>query len=116
MRYLLELKNAVKIDTGVYRWNFSLRNQVRPRSMTVGPCSITADTDIRNAVLLSNTFRESDLPFVNRNDTRHPVHSEGRLRNQSLACLVARVDHRLLGHPRDAEVATSRVSPKWKHN
>ena len=73
MRYLLELRNATKVDTGVYRWSFSNRNLFRATEVTVGPTSVTADTDYRNVVILSNTFRESDLPHVNRSDTLKPV-------------------------------------------
>ena len=73
MRYLLELRSATKVDTGVYRWSFSERNLFRPKTVTIGPCSVTSDTDLRNVVLLSNTFRNSDMPHVNRSDELKPV-------------------------------------------
>ena len=73
MRYLLELRSATKVDTGVYRWSFSERNLFRPNTVTIGPCSVTAENDLRNVVLLSNTFRNSDMPHVNRSDSLKPV-------------------------------------------
>ncbi len=73
MRYLLELRSATKVDTGVYRWSFSERNLFRPNTVTIGPCSVTAENDLRNVVLLSNTFRNSDMPHVNRSDALKPV-------------------------------------------
>ena len=73
MQYLLELRDAQKIDTGVYRWSFSQQNLFRADTITVGPTSVTCESDYRNVVVLSNTFRESSLPHVNRSDSLRPV-------------------------------------------
>ena len=66
--YLLELRNATKLSTGVYEWAFTERNYVRPKSVRIGPCSVTSDTHLRNVVLLTDSFRESSSPFVLRSD------------------------------------------------
>ena len=57
VRYLLELSTATKISTGVYRWSFGTRNEHFPETVRVGPCTVSATTDIRHCVLTSETFR-----------------------------------------------------------
>ena len=71
--YLLEQRNAVKVSTGIYRWSFNLRNEVRPDRVVVGPCSVSTGSDQRNIVILSDTFRKSDRNIVYRGDAQRPV-------------------------------------------
>ena len=71
--YLLELREATKVSTGVYNWSFNIRNEKRPETVTVGPCSVSTETDQRNVVILSETFRKSDRNHVLRSDLLKPV-------------------------------------------
>ena len=71
--YLLEKRNANKVSTGIYRWSFTLRNEVRPDRVIVGPCSVSTSSDQRNIVINSDTFRKSDRNTVYRANDLRPV-------------------------------------------
>jgi hypothetical protein len=67
-KYLLELRNAVRLSEGVYQWTFTNRNYVRPRRVRIGPVSVTSENHLRNVVLLSESFRDGSNPYVMRTD------------------------------------------------
>ena len=71
--YLLELRNATKGEVGEYTWSFGNRNEVRPVSVTVGPCSVTTDTDQRQVTILSDSFRNAGKTHTLRGDNLQNV-------------------------------------------
>ena len=71
--YLLELRNATKGEVGEYTWAFGNRNEVRPVSVTVGPCSVTTDTDQRQVTILSDSFRNAGKTHTLRGDNLQNV-------------------------------------------
>lgn len=73
VRYLLELSTATKISTGVYRWSFGTRNEHFPETVRVGPCTVSATTDIRHCVLTSETFRNEGKSHTLQGDVLQPI-------------------------------------------
>ena len=55
--FILNLRDATKLETGVYQWSFGTRNEIRPDRLVVGPCSVTVGTDQREITVLSDSFR-----------------------------------------------------------
>ena len=72
-RYVLELNQAEKVDTGRYKWSFGQRNQRRPKQVNVGPVSVTCETDQRRVIIKSSTFAASDLQSSLRGDSPEAV-------------------------------------------
>ena len=71
--YLLELRNAVKEQTGTYTWSFTTRNEIRPASLEIGPVSVTTSTNQRQVTILSDSFRSSGKTHTLRGDTLENV-------------------------------------------
>ena len=59
IQYILEIANATNPATGTYKWGFGTRNEIRPKSITVGPCSVSMATDQRQVTVLSDSFRNA---------------------------------------------------------
>ena len=83
VKYLLEKATAVKVSTGVYKWAFGTRNEHRPTALTVGPVTVSATSDVRHVVLLSQTFsNDSKTHTLKGNDLQpvlYVVHPEQRV-------------------------------------
>ena len=71
--YLLELGDAVKGEAGEYTWNFTTRNEVRPASVQIGPCSVTTSTNQRQVTILSKSFRNAGKTHTLRGDSLEHV-------------------------------------------
>ena len=73
-QFVLEKATATKLSTGKYKWSLSHQNTVHvPRSVKVGPVSITSTIDQRSYLIESEDFTKSDRAMVRRGDTLKPV-------------------------------------------
>ena len=68
VQYILEIANATNPATGTYKWGFGTRNEIRPKSITVGPCSVSMATDQRQVTVLSDSFRNAGRTHTFRGD------------------------------------------------
>jgi len=71
--FQLHLDGAVKVATGLYRWDFGHNNQHRPASASVGPVSVTCPSNQRNVTLVSSTFERASKTHTQRGDLRQEV-------------------------------------------
>ena len=71
--FLLHLRNATKVSTGTYVWDFSHQNEVRPRRLTIGPVNVTCPTNLKNVVILSDTFTRNRKQHTLRGDNLRNV-------------------------------------------
>ena len=72
-RFLLEKAASTRLSKGIYRWSLSHQHRVKnPNYCTVGPVSITSNTDQRNCILESEYFTNSTEGMTMRGDTQKP--------------------------------------------
>ena len=73
VKYLLEKTTGVEVSTGVYTWTFGTRNEHRPTSLTVGPVTVSATSDVRHVVLISKTFSNNRKSHTLKGNNLQPV-------------------------------------------
>jgi hypothetical protein len=73
VKYLLEKSTSTKVSTGVYQWTFGTRNEHRPEALRIGPVTVSADSDVKHVVLLSNTFRNDSKSHTLKGNDLQPV-------------------------------------------
>ena len=87
MQYLLHLRHAQKVATGIYEWTFRHSNTERCDSVEIGPVSVSTTTNTDEVVILSETFSRQAKQHTLRgdflNDCVYVVHPEQKYSKSS---------------------------------